>query len=107
MSALKQLSLELRPSSDGGLACRTKLPPKKKVQFDSEKWFENVKKDFIQGNTIRNISEKISPSLSPLKNISGMGGGGGVVYFEAPRGRNFVRPGGGLFYTPPTPRRVF
>ena len=33
------------------------------------------------------------------------GRGGGVVYFEAPRGRNFIRPP--LLYTPPTPRRVF
>ena len=32
------------------------------------------------------------------------GRGVGVVYFEAPRGRNFIRPP--PFYTPPTPRRV-
>ena len=31
--------------------------------------------------------------------------GGGGVYFEAPRGRNFIRPP--PLYTPPTPRRVF
>ena len=34
------------------------------------------------------------------------GEGGGSVYFEAPRGRNFIRPPP-PFYTPPTPRRVF
>ena len=37
-----------------------------------------------------------------MRHFSGEGGGG--VYFEAPRGRNFIRP---PFYTPPTPRRVF
>ena len=38
-----------------------------------------------------------------IRHFSGEGGGG--VYFEAPRGRNFIRPP--PFYTPPTPRRVF
>ena len=51
------------------------------------------------------------PPLPPifwLKGIfqGGGGGGGGGVYFEAPRGRNFIRPPP-PFYTPPTPRRVF
>ena len=38
-----------------------------------------------------------------IRHFSGEGGGG--VYFEAPRGRNFIRPP--PFYTPPAPRRVF
>ena len=44
-----------------------------------------------------------SPHFWPKGIFQGRGVGG--VYFEAPRGRNFIRlfP----FYTPPTPRRVF
>ena len=42
------------------------------------------------------------PPFLAKRHFSGEGGGG--VYFEAPRGRNFIRP---PFYTPPTPRRVF
>ena len=34
------------------------------------------------------------------------GGGEGCVFFEPPSGRNFIRPPP-LFYTPPSPRRVF
>ena len=52
-------------------------------------------------------SEKLytPPLLTPFlakRHFSEEGGGG--VYFEAPRGRNFIRPP--LLYTP-TPRRVF
>ena len=43
-----------------------------------------------------------SPHFLAKRHFSREGGGG--VYFEAPRGRNFIRP---PFYTPPTPRRVF
>ena len=46
------------------------------------------------------------PPLPPFlarRHFSREGGGG--VYFEAPRSRNFIRPP--PFYTPPTPRRVF
>ena len=46
------------------------------------------------------------PPLPPFlakRHFSGEGGGG--VYLEAPRGKNFMCPP--PFYTPPTPRRVF
>ena len=42
------------------------------------------------------------PPFLAIRHFSGEGGGG--VYFEAPRGRNFIPPP--PFYTPPTPRRV-
>ena len=42
------------------------------------------------------------PPFLAKRDFPGEGGGG--VYFEAPRGRNFIPP---PFYTPPTPRRVF
>ena len=50
------------------------------------------------------ISPPTPPPLRAERHFSGEGGGG--VDFEAPRGRNFIRPP--PFYTPPpTPRRVF
>ena len=44
------------------------------------------------------------PPFLAKRHFPGEGGGG--VYFEAPRGRNCIRPPP-PFYTPPTPRRVF
>ena len=44
------------------------------------------------------------PSFLARRHFSVEGGGGGV-YFEAPCGRNFIRPPS--FIRPPTPRRVF
>ena len=62
---------------------------------------------FWHGLLIQPITLK-TPPLSPAPFWSEgvfQGETGGDVYFEAPFGRNFIRPP--LFYTPPTPRRVF
>ena len=50
------------------------------------------------------ISPPCPPPFLAKRHFPGEGGGG--VYFEAPRGRNLIRPPP-PFYTPPTPRRVF
>ena len=45
------------------------------------------------------------PPFLPKRHFPSEGGGG--VYFEPPRGRNFIRAPPFYTYTPPTPRRVF
>ena len=56
---------------------------------------------FFQGKII--YAPPPFPHFWPKGIFQGRGGGG--VYFEAPRGINFIRPP--LFIHPPAPRRVF
>ena len=80
-----------------GLFSRTSGPPKK---FMPKLHAQNCRHSF-QGEII--YTPTPPPPFLAKRHFSGEGGGG--VYFEAPRARNFIPPP--PFYAPPTPRRVF